>query len=134
MPLVGIPTRWCACLFPSEWASTISSTTRLACMGENNTPDASKTPRPARFRGAVLPIAALAVVLVGCFVAWSNSQNVSFGWFAYAPLSNEPFSGSGLAFVTPGTQAGLAIAVVGLLVLAFWAGYRTGTKASPREP
>jgi heme/copper-type cytochrome/quinol oxidase subunit 1 len=103
-------------------------------MGENNAPDAHKTPRPARFRGAVLPVAALAVVLVGCFVAWNNSQNVSFGWFAYAPLSNEPFSGSGLAFVTPGTQAGLAIAVVGLLVLAFWAGYRIGTKASSGKP
>ncbi len=103
-------------------------------MGENNTPDAHKTPKLARLREAVLPIAALAVVLVGCFVAWNNSQNVSFGWFAYAPLSNEPFSGSGLAFVTPGTQAGLAIAVAGLLVLAFWAGYRIGTKANTKNP
>lgn len=103
-------------------------------MGENNTPGERKTPKSARLRGVVVPAAALAVVLAGCLVAWSNSVNVSFGWFAYAPLSNEPFSGSGLAFVTAGTQAGLAIAVVGLLVLAFWAGYRIGTKASPRTP
>ncbi|WP_461172638.1 hypothetical protein M1D93_16925 [Arthrobacter sp. Z1-9] len=103
-------------------------------MGENNTPGEHTRPRTARLRGAVLPIAALAVVLAGCFIAWSNSQNVSFGWFAYAPLDNEPFSGSGLSFVTPGTQAGLAIAVAGLLVLAFWAGYRIGRKAGTRNP
>jgi len=111
----------------------MSSTARLACMGENNTPGERKTPKPARLRGAVLPIAALAVVLAGCFVAWSNHVNASFGWFAYAPLSNEPFSGSGLAFVTPGTQAGLAIAVGGLLVLAFWAGYRIGNRTSSKN-
>jgi heme/copper-type cytochrome/quinol oxidase subunit 1 len=103
-------------------------------MGENKTPDEHSSPRPSRLRGAVLPIAALAVVLAGCFIAWSNRQDASFGWFAYAPLDNEPFSGSGLALVTQGTQIGLAVAVVGLLLLAFWAGYRIGRKAGPKSP
>ena len=53
------------------------------------------------------------------------------GWFAYAPLSNAPFSANGAAFITQGTQAGLAIMGAGLLVLAFWAGYRVGVKGSP---
>jgi len=71
-------------------------------------------------------------VLVGCFVAWSNATT-SFGWFAYAPLSNQIFTGSGMAFVSQGTQIGLAVAVAGLLVLAFWAGYRTGRRASAKN-
>lgn len=102
-------------------------------MGENNTPADRKPPKPARVLAAVMPLLGLVAVLVGCIVAWNSNANASFGWFAYAPLSNEPFSGSGMAFVTQGTQIGLAIAVVGLLVLAFWAGFRTGRKASPKK-
>jgi heme/copper-type cytochrome/quinol oxidase subunit 1 len=70
-------------------------------------------------------------VLVGCLVAWSNATT-SFGWFAYAPLSNQLFTGSGVSVVSQGTQIGLAVAVTGLLVLAFWAGYRIGRRASPK--
>lgn len=97
-------------------------------MGDNNTPEDRKTPQPARVLAAAVPIVGLATVVVGCLVAWSNA-NASFGWFAYAPLSNELFTGNGIAFVTQGTQIGLAVAVVGLLVLAFWAGYRIGKRA-----
>ena len=64
----------------------------------------------------------------GCIVAWNQQATASFGWFAYAPLSNDTFSGSGLTFVTQGTQIGLGIAVLGLLILAFWAGYRSGRR------
>lgn len=97
-------------------------------MGANNTPEDRKTPQPARVLAAAVPIVGLATVVVGCLVAWSNA-NASFGWFAYAPLSNELFTGNGIALVTQGTQIGLAVAVVGLLVLAFWAGYRIGKRA-----
>lgn len=108
-------------------------------MGDNNTPDHERAPeqreprKPARVPGVVLPIAGLVVLLAGCLVAWLN-RNTYIGWFAYAPLSNQPFSGTGMAFLSPGMQAGLAIAVVGLLLLAFWAGYRTGRKAAPTTP
>ena len=101
-------------------------------MGENDTPEERKTPKPGRLSGAVLPSAGLFVVLVGFLIAWIN-RNTYIGWFAYAPLSNQPFSGTGMAFLSPGTQAGLAIAVAGLLVLAFWAGYRIGNKAGPNN-
>ncbi|GGI91040.1 hypothetical protein [Pseudarthrobacter scleromae] len=109
-------------------------------MGDNSTPDEREgapdeheSRKSARLPGVVLPIAGLVVLLVGCVVAWLN-RNTYIGWFAYAPLSNQPFSGTGMAFLSPGTQAGLAIAVVGLLLLAFWAGYRTGRKAAPKTP
>jgi heme/copper-type cytochrome/quinol oxidase subunit 1 len=78
-----------------------------------------------------VPFLGLAAVLVGGLIAYLNRDFV--GWFAYAPLSNKPFSANGAAFITQGTQAGLAIMVSGLLVLAFWAGYRMGVKGSPAD-
>jgi heme/copper-type cytochrome/quinol oxidase subunit 1 len=94
-------------------------------MGENNTPEESQPSRRTQLRAAVVPFVGVAVVLVGIAIAWLNRNNF-VGWFAYAPLSNQPFSGPGLAFLSLGTQIGLAVAITGLLVLAFWAGYRLG--------
>lgn len=101
-------------------------------MGEHNAFGEHKTPKPARVSAAILPVVGLVAVLVGCLVAWSNA-NATIGWFAYAPLSNQLFTGDGMAFVSQGTQTGLAVAVTGLLVLAFWAGYRIGRRASPKN-
>lgn len=98
-------------------------------MGEDNTSGERKPNKPARVSAAVLPAVGLVAVLVGCLVAWSNAS-ASVGWFAYAPLSNQVFLGSGVAFVSQGTQIGLAVAVTGLLVLAFWAGLRIGRRAN----
>jgi heme/copper-type cytochrome/quinol oxidase subunit 1 len=95
-------------------------------MGENNAAEQPNTPKRASIRAAVVPFAGFAAVLVGGLVAFLNRDYV--GWFAYAPLSNTPFSGNGIAFISQGTQIGLAIAVVGLLLLAFWAGYRIGRR------
>ena len=106
------------------------SPARLAGLGGNKPTPGPGTPRPARISAAILPLVGLIAVLVGCFVAWSHA-NATFGWFAYAPLSNEVFTGNGIAFVSQGTQIGLAVAVTGLLVLAFWAGYRIGRNAKP---
>lgn len=99
-------------------------------MGENNIPDQHPPSNRAGLRAAVVPVLALAVVLAGCLVAWLN-RNASFS-FAYAQLSNRPFTGIGADLVTDGTQAGLAIAVAGLLVLAFWAGFRLGRRPRRR--
>ena len=102
-------------------------------MGEHNEYEDRKPHKPARAFAAVVPLAGLAAVLVGCVVAWNSNADASFGWFAYAPLSNQVFIGNGISLVTQGTQIGLAVAVVGLLVLAFWAGYRIGRKTSPKN-
>lgn len=100
-------------------------------MGEHTSGE-RRSKKPTRLTAAVLPVVGLVAVLVGCLVAWSNTT-ASFGWFAYAPLSNQLFAGSGMAFVSQGMQVGLAVAVAGLLVLAFWAGYRIGRKANPKR-
>lgn len=101
-------------------------------MGENSTPEEHAAPKRARIPGWVLPLAGLAIACAGMLIAWLN-RNTHIGWFAYAPLSNQTFSGNGMAFLSPGTQAGLGIAVAGLLLLAFWAGYIIGRKTSRRE-
>ncbi|RAX44248.1 hypothetical protein DQ354_16250 [Arthrobacter sp. AQ5-06] len=53
---------------------TVSGPVRLASMGEYNTSGERKTPKPARFSAAVLPVVGLVAVLVGCLVAWSNAK------------------------------------------------------------
>ncbi|UZX04679.1 hypothetical protein F8G81_20300 [Arthrobacter sp. CDRTa11] len=97
-------------------------------MGENETSGERNPARPSRLSSAVVPLAGVIAVMAGIFVAWSN-RNTSLGWFAYAPLSNQEFTGNGTAFVSQGTQIGLAVAVVGLLVLAFWVGLRIGRRS-----
>jgi heme/copper-type cytochrome/quinol oxidase subunit 1 len=100
-------------------------------MGENNEGDGRQPPRRGQVRAAVVPFVGVVIMVVGCFVAWSN-RNSYMGWFAYAPLSNEVFSGNGVAFISQGTQIGLGIMVAGLLVVAFGAGYRMGRRGSTR--
>ncbi|WOH17979.1 hypothetical protein IRJ34_16740 [Paenarthrobacter sp. GOM3] len=97
-------------------------------MGDNNTLGEHNTPKPARRVSAVVvPLLGLLAVIVGLIVAW-NTQSTDFGWFAYAPLSNQVFTGNGAAFVSQGTQFGLAVTVLGLLLLAFWAGLAVGRR------
>ena len=98
-------------------------------MGENNILGEQNTPTPARRVSAVVvPLLGLIAVIVGLIVAWNN-QSTSFGWFAYAPLSDTVFIGNGVAMVSQGTQLGLVVTVVGLLVLAFWAGLAIGRRS-----
>ena len=98
-------------------------------MGENDTPEGRTPRRAAKVRAAAAPLAGLAAVLVGVLVAWLNRDYV--GWFAYALLSNTTFTANGAALITQGTQVGLAIVGLGLLTIAFWAGYRIGRRGVP---
>lgn len=97
-------------------------------MGDNNTPGEHHSPQPARkLAVAVAPLLGLVAVIVGLIVAW-NGTNETIGWFAYAPLSDNVFQPSGGSFVSRGSQLGLAVAGVGLLVLAFCAGLAIGRR------
>ncbi|BCW46901.1 hypothetical protein StoSoilB5_40850 [Arthrobacter sp. StoSoilB5] len=69
----------------------------------------------------------LIAVIVGLIVAWKGKDE-PIGWFSYAPLSNQTFVANGTAFISQGTQLGLAVAVLGLLILAFWAGHTVGRR------
>ena len=100
-------------------------------MGENNAGEQPNMPKRAKVRAAVLPFAGFAAVLAGGLIAVLNRDYI--GWFAYAPLSNTPFSANGAALITQGTQIGLAVVVVGLLLLAFWAGHRIGRRTGAKN-
>ena len=93
-------------------------------MGETNAAEQPNTSKS--FLLTVLPFAGFAAVLAGGLIAFLNRNYI--GWFAYAPLSKTPFTVNGAALITQGTQVGIALTVVGLLLLAFWAGYRVGRK------
>ncbi|MFI2564052.1 hypothetical protein [Paenarthrobacter sp. NPDC018779] len=97
-------------------------------MGDNNTRGEHNSPQPARkVRAVIVPLLALIAVIAGLIVAW-NGKDEPIGWFAYAPLSDQFFTGNGAAFVSQGTQIGLLIAVLGLLSLTFWSGFTLGRR------
>ncbi|WP_133962905.1 hypothetical protein [Rathayibacter sp. PhB151] len=70
----------------------------------------------------LLPAAGVLLVVIGIVVAATTPREVSFGWFAYAPLSETMFS-PGTMVVIPGLATAAALIVLGLLVLAFCAGW-----------
>ena len=72
------------------------------------------------------PAVALVAVIAGIVLVAGAGGRAEFGWFAYAPLSNETFISDDLVFLGPRIKAGLALMLLGLLLLAFWSGYRTG--------
>ena len=103
----------------------------MESFGENNNPEEPRKPGNNGMAAAavVVPLLGAAVVITGVVIAWIGSaQALEFGWVAYAPLANNPFSTSGAALVGPMTQNGYLIAVAGLLLLAFWAGHRLGRR------
>jgi heme/copper-type cytochrome/quinol oxidase subunit 1 len=78
------------------------------------------------------PLAALAMLLAGLvLLAWPAPQE-DVGWFAYTPLPARPVLPQGLVFMGAGAWAGVALTGAGLLVLAFWTGYRAGRQAGER--
>ena len=75
--------------------------------------------------GAVAAVIGLVLVLV-------PSDQTSFGWFAYAPLSNTTFSPIGLQ-LSPRSQIGIALFIVGLVVLAFGASWMLGQRQTASQ-
>ena len=96
---------------------------RMGLTGGQSMPE-QRHHQPRRPAAVVVTLIGLAAVVVGSIVVWNSADDV--GWFAYAPLSNTTFTGSGAAFLSQGAQIGLTVAVLGLLLLAFSAGYRIG--------
>ncbi|AZZ52917.1 hypothetical protein C1I64_13305 [Rathayibacter festucae DSM 15932] len=68
-------------------------------------------------------VAGVLLVVSGIVVSAATPREVSFGWFAYAPLSETMFSPVGTMVVPPGLATAAALIMLGLLVLAFCAGW-----------
>ncbi|KQP01670.1 hypothetical protein [Leifsonia sp. Leaf264] len=100
-------------------------------MTEQNQP--STTP-PAWFRiWSAVAIAGGIVALIGMIALLVPAPAASFGWFAYQPLDQSVFLPS-MSLLSPTTIWGALALTVGLLVVAFSAGFligrRTRTTAS----
>ncbi|RHA39818.1 hypothetical protein D1825_11305 [Cellulomonas rhizosphaerae] len=69
----------------------------------------------------------LAVLLVvgGGWLVWHSSRSATFGWFAYAPLSESVYSPG---ILTTTDWVGLALVAVGLLALGAVGGYALGRR------
>ena len=77
-------------------------------------------------------VAGLAALVVGVVVlAIASAQPMSFGWFAYAPLSDTTFTAEGVHLFSTASLVGAVIVIVSLLVLAMWLGYRQGVRRKP---
>jgi heme/copper-type cytochrome/quinol oxidase subunit 1 len=90
------------------------------------------TPRPGRSAFVrVLPVAlgiiGLVAVSVGLALMINGQTQSTFGWFAYAPLSDKSFSPAA-TFLSARGQTGLTIAVIGAIVFAFCSGWMLASR------
>ncbi|MCU1405889.1 MAG: hypothetical protein JWQ43_2192 [Glaciihabitans sp.] len=80
-------------------------------------------------------ILAIGAVIVGTItVATASTQTFSFGWTAYAPLSDTTFSPPGARFLSPSAVAGFLVLAAGLVALAFWGGFAVGSRRPTTAP
>ena len=80
-----------------------------------------------------VPLAATAMLLAGLVLLAQPVSSEDFGWFAYAPLDSRLVVPQGLMFMSAAAWTGVALIGAGLLVLAFWSGYRAGRQARDRD-
>jgi heme/copper-type cytochrome/quinol oxidase subunit 1 len=77
----------------------------------------------------ILLVTSLVAVLVGAVVVVTNwSQPSSFGWTAYAPLSDASFGPFGSRLVSAWEVMGCAAMAAGVAGLAFWGGFTLGRR------
>ena len=98
-------------------------------------PDAASPPppsHPSRWRRTrvVLAIAGLVATITGVVLVATSAPSASFGWFAYAPLSSVTFTPDG-TFLNSQQLMGLVVGVLGLLLVAFSAGWSLGVRVRP---
>ena len=79
-----------------------------------------------------VPLTAAAMLLAGLALLARPVTQEDFGWVAYAPLATGPVVLQGLMIMGAWIWAGVALISIGLLLLAFWSGYRTGRQARGR--
>jgi heme/copper-type cytochrome/quinol oxidase subunit 1 len=70
----------------------------------------------------LVPVVGVALIVVGAVLLL---QPVEFGWFAYAPLSDETFAAP---WPTASHVAGFFVTIAGVAVLAGWVGFLLGRR------
>lgn len=89
--------------------------------------------QPSGARKPAILLAAGILALLGIVAGVSTliygfSRPTTFGWFAYAPLSEEAFL-PGMTILSNTQVTGLVLLAAGLLCAAFWAGLRVGWRS-----
>lgn len=85
-----------------------------------------------RNRVLTVLVAGLILACVGVAVLMSDQGVASFGWFAYAPLSEATFAPG--QFLTPVHLWGAAACVTGLIATSGALGYMIGRRGATRRP
>ncbi|QHC67958.1 hypothetical protein GSU68_16220 [Rathayibacter sp. VKM Ac-2759] len=80
----------------------------------------------------IVPAAGLALIAAGLVVGVTAPSAVSFGWFAYAPLSETTFSPDTVVLAR-GVATAWALAALGALLLAFSAGWLLALRRERRR-
>ena len=81
-----------------------------------------------------VPLLGAVLLVAGAVFLSLPVRQEEFGWFAYAPLSQQAFAVPGLLVMDAEKWAGVVLVGLGLLTLAFWSGVLAGrrTRRQPR--
>ncbi|MDI3213173.1 hypothetical protein [Arthrobacter sp. AL12] len=82
--------------------------------------------RQRRLSGFAVPLLGAVLLAAGAVFLSLPVRQEEFGWFAYAPLSQQAFAVQGLLVMDAEKWAGVVLASLGLLTLAFWSGLLAG--------
>ncbi|WP_146072866.1 hypothetical protein [Cryobacterium sp. Y62] len=89
-------------------------------------------PNSSRRVGVFMVVFGAVAAVIGFVLLLLPSGPASFGWFAYAPLSNTTFFPPG-GLLSVRTQIGIVLFIVGLVLLAFGAGWMLGQRQAGRQ-
>ena len=81
----------------------------------------------------IVPAAGLALIATGVIIGLTAPSAVSFGWFAYAPLSETTFSPADALVMSRGVALAWALAALGALLIAFSAGWLLAVRRERRR-
>lgn len=80
-----------------------------------------------------VPLLGAVLLAAGAVLLSLPVRQEEFGWFAYAPLSEQTIAFRGLLVMDAERWAGVVLVGLGLLTLAFWSGVLAG-RHSLRHP
>lgn len=92
-------------------------------------PSGAEGSGPSRKRRLIrlaAPLLGAVLLVVGAVFLSLPVRQEEFGWFAYAPLSQQTIAAPGLLVMDAEKWAGVVLAGLGLLTLAFWSGVLAG--------
>ncbi|WP_270260735.1 hypothetical protein [Kocuria marina] len=106
-------------------------------MGPIDSPTSRSQPRRLPRWLVVLMSLGVVLVLGGALLVVFNPPTLTFGWFAYAPLSEETYAPLGedpwSSLLPPAAIAGWVSLLIGLLLWAFCAGWLVGRRRRPAD-